>query len=241
MRVPFYNIFIDVESESSVLEFCEYILKRDTSKSVGFLNAHCFNLTQKNLLYRESLSKFDLILNDGVGISIAGKIRGVKFKENLNGTDLIPKIIEKGYKLNKIFYLLGTKNHALDKAIENLNKKHPGIKIAGKHHGFINQTDNIKIINEIVINKVDIVVVGMGVPHQELWIQSNKDLLPNVQLFVAGGAIIDFISGIVKRAPRIFRILRLEWLFRLIIEPKRMWRRYLIGNLLFFYNILKNR
>jgi exopolysaccharide biosynthesis WecB/TagA/CpsF family protein len=77
----------------------------------------------------------------------------------------------------------------------------------------------------------------MGVPTQEIWIRENKDKLKNVKLFVAGGAILDFLSGRVKRAPLFVRQMSLEWLFRLVLEPVRLWKRYIIGNILFFYYV----
>ena len=79
----------------------------------------------------------------------------------------------------------------------------------------------------------------MGVPRQELWIMNNKERLPKVKLFVAGGAILDFISGEINRAPQWIRRINMEWMYRLCLEPKRMWKRYLTGNFLFFYHVFK--
>ncbi len=237
MRIPFYNISIDVLHEKEVINAIDKLFKEDSPHSLFFINAHCFNLAKKNIDYVSAIKNASLVLNDGIGISIAGRIAGVKFPDNLNGTDLIPTIIKMGYEQNKRFYFLGTKDHQLYLAKNNLETLYPGIQIAGMHNGFFSTEETHKIINEINALKIDILIVGMGVPRQELWIHENISKLKTVKLCIAGGAILDFISGEIHRAPLWIRKIKMEWAFRLLLEPKRMWKRYLIGNLVFFYNL----
>ena len=108
----------------------------------------------------------------------------------------------------------------------------------GIYHGFFSSTEENMIIEEINSRKVDVLIVGMGVPKQELWITAIKDKLETAKLCVAGGAIIDFIAGNVTRAPKWMRVMQIEWLYRLFLEPKRLWRRYLIGNIKFLYYVI---
>ena len=98
-----------------------------------------------------------------------------------------------------------------------------------------------EIVNDINNSKAELLIVGMGVPLQEKWLYLNSQKLSNVKLSVAGGAIFDFMSNKVRRAPKIIRKLKMEWIFRLLLEPKRLWRRYLIGNFKFVYYIVKGR
>lgn len=241
MKHNFYDIKIDILTIDIALSNIKRILIQTEHKTLFFLNAHCFNIAQKNEKYFNALQSSDYLLNDGVGISIAGTLKGIKFQDNLNGTDLIPLIIKEGYVDNQTFYLLGTKDSILEKTKENLKREYPGIKIVGMHNGFFSESENKDIINQINETKAAIVIVGMGVPQQEIWISENKKYLPDVKLFIAGGAILDFLSGNIKRAPQWMRKMKIEWLYRLCLEPKRMWKRYLLGNILFFYYILKQK
>lgn len=239
MKTDFYNIKIDLLNSDEALSCCKNSLLEESNKTLFFLNAHCFNLAQKNDKYFEALQSSDYLLNDGVGISIAGRLKGLKFPDNLNGTDFIPLVIKEGYLNNKTFYLLGTKDQVLGRAKINLEDKFPGIKIIGMHNGFFSDKESEDIINDINRLKVDVLIVGMGCPQQEMWIHNNKSKMAEVQLFIAGGAILDFLSGAVSRAPQWMRKFKMEWIYRLCLEPRRMWKRYIIGNFQFFYNIYK--
>ena len=236
MRKKFFNIELDLLTTIDALKTIQDYLNSDKNYINCFINAHCFNIAQKNSEYKKSLESFDLILNDGIGIKLASHLIRLDLMENLNGTDLIPKIITLASQLKKRIYLLGGKPGIAELACKNIEKAIPGVVIAGFHDGYF--TDNQKIVEEINSSGADLLIVGMGVPKQEIWLSQNKKSL-NTKLSIAGGAIIDFQAGNVMRAPLWMQKVYLEWLFRLLQEPKRLWKRYLIGNLVFFYNILK--
>ncbi len=200
-----------------------------------FLNAHCFNISTKDKLYKSSLEKATFILNDGIGIEIGAKFNGIKIKENLNGTDLIPSILENLPKHSKIFFL-GGKEGVAEKASEKLFRKK--IQVVGSSNGYF--TSNDLVIQKINESEANVLVVGMGVPYQENWLTSNMKHLKHIKLAIAGGAILDFLSENINRAPLWVRKMKMEWAFRLLMEPKRMWKRYLMGNFIFFYNLLKS-
>ena len=189
-----------------------------------------------NLKYRNALSKASFLLNDGIGVELAGRLSGVIFKDNLNGTDLIPEVLKKMPDGCKIF-LLGAKEGVAKNAMREL--VNDGLNVVGCHSGFFD--DNENVLTEIINSNANVLVLGMGVPKQEIWLNDNIEYLPNIKLSLVGGAIIDFISKEIRRAPKLVREIRLEWLFRLLLEPKRMWKRYLIGNLKFIYHIIKNK
>jgi N-acetylglucosaminyldiphosphoundecaprenol N-acetyl-beta-D-mannosaminyltransferase len=239
MRSKFYNLHIDFYSSSEIISSITNDLTQNITKSVFFINAYCFNTSQNNTIYAKAINNSDYILNDGIGIKIAGIINGTKFKENLNGTDLIPQIIKIAHIHGKSIYLLGSTEFIINKTKANIEKEFQGIKIVGVHNGFFNENEEENLVNEINTLKPDILIVGMGVPKQELFIDRNKSKLNQVKVCIAGGAIIDFISGDIKRAPLWIRKINFEWAYRLYLEPKRMWRRYIVGNFMFFYYILK--
>ncbi len=236
MKSRLLNINIDLfDSEEEVLALLSKDIDSGRSIELFFLNAHCFNLAQKDREYFDILNSCDYLLNDGIGIKIASKIEKLVLKKNLNGTDFIPEIAEmaakKGYKI----FLLGAKDGIAEEAAVKLKEKFEGLQIAGVHSGYGLDESVLEMINN---SKADILIAGMGVPMQEKWIRENKSKLGSVKLFVGGGAILDFLSQRIRRAPLLMRKIGLEWVFRLCLEPGRLWRRYLVGNFLFFYYIL---
>lgn len=236
MKSKLLNINIDLfDDEKEVLALLSKDIDSGRSIELFFLNAHCFNLAQKDREYFDILNSCDYLLNDGIGIKIASKIEKLVLKKNLNGTDFIPEIAEmaskKGYKI----FLLGAKDGRAEEAAVKLKEKFEGLQIAGVHSGYGLDESVLEMINN---SKPDILIAGMGVPMQEKWIRENKSKLGSVKLFVGGGAILDFLSQRIRRAPLLMRKIGLEWLFRLCLEPGRLWRRYLVGNFLFFYYIL---
>lgn len=236
MKSKLLNIDIDLfDSEEEVLSLLSKDIDERRSVELFFLNAHCFNLAQKDREYFDILNSCDYLLNDGIGIKIASKIEKLVLKKNLNGTDFIPKIAEmatkKGYKI----FLLGAKDRVAEEAASKLKEKFEGIQIVGVHSGYGLDDGVLEKINN---SNPDILIAGMGVPMQEKWIRENKKKLACVKLFVGGGAILDFLSQKIRRAPLFMRKFGLEWVFRLCLEPGRLWRRYLVGNFLFFYYIL---
>ena len=236
MKSRLLNIDIDLfDDEKEVLALLSKDIDSGRSIELFFLNAHCFNLAQKDREYFDILNSCDYLLNDGIGIKIASKIEKLVLKKNLNGTDFIPEIAEmaakKGYKI----FLLGAKDGIAEEAAVKLKEKFEGLQIAGVHSGYGLDESVLELINN---SKADILIAGMGVPMQEKWIRENKSKLGSVKLFVGGGAILDFLSQRIRRAPLFMRKFGLEWVFRLCLEPGRLWRRYLVGNFLFFYYIL---
>lgn len=238
-KKQFFNIDLNVYTEDEVFRDIHNILDADVTRTIFFLNAHCFNVAQKNKEYRRSLKESDLLLNDGIGLKIGSFFTGIRFKGNLNGTDLIPKILRIAAKKgNKVFFL-GGKTGVADKAAKKASKKIDHLNISGCQSGYFSKDEEGVLINQIIEKRTDILVVGMGVPRQELWCQRNKEKLKRVKLIIAGGAILDFLSEEITRAPVWMRKTGLEWVYRLYLEPGRMWKRYLWGNLVFFYYVFK--
>lgn len=238
-KTPFYHISLTILNSHDVLSEIDKYLIGNNKHTVLFINAHCFNLAAKDLEYQKIINNSDLILNDGVGVEIASRFAGIHLKENLNGTDLIPRIIELASNKNQKIFLLGAKNDVVTAAKTSLEKMFPGICIVGTSSGYFD--DDFEVIREINDSRADILIVGMGVPLQEKWIAKNLESMEFVKVFVAGGAIFDFLSGRFKRAPVMVQKLKMEWLVRLIQEPNRLFGRYFLGTFLLFFNMIKSR
>ena len=238
-KVKFFNLSIDVLDRQGFFRELRQYLSTDHKVSINFLNVHCFNTAQKNIEYKNALERCTFLLNDGVGVDIAGKLIGVGFKENMNGTDLIPQLIDFFVRNGMTVFCFGAKKEVIEKAVRNIEADYPGLSVVGYSDGYAE--DPASVIEQINLSHADAVILGLGVPRQELWVDSYGDRLKSVRVFVSGGAIFDFVSGNVLRAPNFIRRIKLEWLFRLIQEPRRLFSRYIIGNFLFFYYVVVRR
>lgn len=236
MKRKYFNLELDVLDRQGVFRAVRETIRVSSQININFLNAHCFNVAQKNAEYASALKQSSLLLNDGIGVDIGAKVLGFRFPENLNGTDLIPELVGVFAEDGVPVFFLGARDEVISKAVETLTTRFPSLRVAGYSSGYFK--DEKQLNARISESGACAVIVGMGVPLQELWVQRNKANLPGIRVFVAGGAIFDFLSGTVKRAPLWVQKLKLEWLFRLLQEPKRLFSRYVIGNFVFLLSIL---
>jgi len=217
------------------------IIHSKESITVGFLNQHGFNLAHSNSNVYGDFSDIDYLLRDGKGIEIACRYYNIDPKVNMNGTDFIPKIISEldrsCHKTN--FFAYGTTNPWLNKGASNLFKTNDFHSL----DGFKCDDEYIKNFSSKESDKLNVVVLAMGMPKQERIAKKIKYIAKNRTIIICGGAILDFQSDRVERAPNVFQSHGFEWLYRLVREPKRLFSRYVIGIPVFFYKlfILKAR
>ncbi|TKB19949.1 MAG: WecB/TagA/CpsF family glycosyltransferase [Mesorhizobium sp.] len=206
---------------------------------VSFLNAHNANLAYSDPVFAEALDDF-LVLPDGVGVDIAAKLLyGAPFPDNLNGTDFVPAFLQASTRPLTVALLGATRVNA-EAASVKLSALAVQHKFVVVHDGYFSPAEEPAIVERIARLRPDVLLVAMGVPRQELWIARHIDAR-HCTLPIAVGALLDFLSGTVPRAPLWMRRLRLEWLFRLWIEPVRLWRRYVVGNPLFLWRVFKQK
>ena len=156
--------------------------------------------------------------------------------EIVDGTDLFPRLCERAADERLALYLLGARPSVAAAAAEAMRAKHPHLEIAGTHHGYFDSRHTSTIVNDINTSGAHILLVAMGAPRQDLWLAAHREELRTPILMGVGG-LFDFYSGNIRRAPMWMREIGLEWVWRLLQEPGRMWRRYLIGNPLFLYRV----
>ena len=231
------NVLVTRATKDQVLASIDERMRAGLKTRVYFVNAHCYNIAQSDASYRQCVNEAELAVNDGIGLQLGGKVHGISFTENLNGTDLTPHILtlaaERGWRV----FFFGGRPGVAEAAARRLAAQLPGLIVAGATDGYASLADDT-LCERINAVQPDIVIVALGVPLQEKWIDANLDRLC-VRLAIGVGAYLDFASGSIRRAPVIVRRLRMEWAYRLLLEPKRLWRRYLIGNLLFLYYIFR--
>lgn len=196
-----------------------------------FINAHSINTLSKDSMFKSCLQRADGLFADGSGMRLAAKKKGFGLLANLNGTDMLPEICKQAAADGKSIYLLGGGEGIAKKAAKRLKQVHPALKIAGTHNGFFNFKDKASseaMVAEINATQADIVLVGFGSPHQELWCEQFANAL-HCQTVMAVGGLFDFFSGAIPRAPLFMREIGMEWVWRLIQEPKTKFKRYVIG------------
>lgn len=197
---------------------------------VAFANAHTVNIARRDRAFAKALEGA-LLLNDGIGVEIASRsLYGAPFPENLNGTDFTPALLTALRRRTRIF-LVGSAPGIAEAAARLLEARHPNAAVVGTQHGFFGPAEEGALADRIAASGADLVLAAMGNPRQELWARANLARLGVPILCV--GALLDFTAGAVRRAPGWVQRTRTEWLYRLVQEPRRMAKRYLIGNLVF--------
>lgn len=201
---------------------------------VVFVNAHVVNEAWRDPAYRSTVATADCRYADGSGLAIAARLAGRRLADNVNGTDLLPLLAAEAVRHGATLFLLGGAPGAAAGSASTLAAQGFPHAIAGTHHGFFEKgsADEDQVIARINASGASILLVGMGVPLQDQWIERNAHRI-RVPVLVGVGGLFDFFSGRVSRAPAMLRTLGLEWTWRLAQEPKRMWRRYIIGNATF--------
>ncbi len=229
-----------------VQELINYIIKTakiDRKTVIGNVNVRSMNFAYELPWYKDFLNKSDLVFCDGFGVLLGAKLCGysVNSYHRMTCPDYIEDLALACERENVSLYLLAGKTRTVDKAITKLKAVAPNLKIKG-HHGYFDKfgEENEYVINEINNFKPDVLYVGFGMPLQERWILNNLNRI-DAKVFLPLGACLDFYTGTVYRGPSWMTNNGLEWLTRLITEPQRLWERYVIGNPLFFYRVLREK
>lgn len=207
-------------------------------KTVLFFANTNFIVKCRFLLERKMLATV-ILVNDGVGMDIAAKLfHGERFESNLNGTDFTPFLFNESPQPLRVF-MLGGKPDVLEKAVRHVEDNLMQ-KVVGSCDGYQHASELVGLVAKINAVEPDVVLVAMGNPMQEKWIAEHCDAI-NAKLFMGVGALFDFWSGDKPRAPDMVRSLRLEWFYRLCLEPRRLMRRYTIEIIIFLSHCIKYR
>ncbi|GIU18119.1 MULTISPECIES: WecB/TagA/CpsF family glycosyltransferase [unclassified Shewanella] len=221
-----------------VLLQCQH--RSQPMQQYAFINADCLNISTKDEPYRQCLKQTKHIFADGIGVRLACLSKQKALQDNLNGTDMFPRLCQLAANNNLSIFMLGGGEGVAQSAAVNMQKQYPALKIAGCHHGFFdsdsNSEENQDVITIINQSNADILLVAMGAPKQELWLEANKQQL-TCSIGIGVGGLFDFYAKRIKRAPFWLRQMGFEWCYRLLQEPKRMWKRYIIGNQSFLYRV----
>lgn len=224
------------KSEESFYKILEKNLKNDKKTFIVTANPETFMMSEKDEEMRELLlDKNTILVPDGIGIVKAARMINYDVKERIAGIDIANKLLELGDKQKKTIYLFGSKQEVIVSMKEVLKKDYPNLELAGTSNGY--EKDKDKVFEKIANAKPDIVLVALGIPLQEKLIYKHLDKFDK-GIFVGVGGSFDVISGHKKRAPKIFIKLNLEWLYRILKEPKRL-KRFYDSNVKFLFKVKK--
>lgn len=223
------HLVSDASAEQRLLE---QLSSPERCTVVGFVNAHAFNLSAGNADYHEALSAAQVLLRDGSGMAILLRRLGMPVGLNMNGTDFIPKLLA-SYRGRRVA-LWGTCEPFLSQAAQRAESEF-GVDVISTAHGFADLGHYLGLAER---ERPELVVLGMGMPKQE-WLAARLAALDIPCVVVCGGAILDFLGGKVTRAPHWVRRLGCEWAYRLLLEPRRLFQRYVLGNPQFLWRTLR--
>ena len=206
------------------------------------VNAHCLNLCYKDSALRDSLNGADVVFCDGAGVMLAARMLGGRIPARITYAAWIWRLAGFAAAEGFSFYFLGARPGVAQEAATRLRERYPGLRIVGVRHGYFDHSagsaENEAVLEEINATAPDILLVGLGMPLQERWLTQNRHRL-DARVALSGGAVFDYASRRVRRGPRILTERGFEWLARLLNEPRRLWRRYLLGNPLFLLRVLR--
>lgn len=210
--------------------------RRDHIK-LAFCNAHLVNLAMNDAELQRVLARF-LVLSDGIGVDIGSRLlHGASFPANLNGTDFTPALLAAHERPLKVM-LLGGRPGVAERAAARLAQDFETHRFEVLSHGYFTPTEESELLRRLRKARPDLLLVAFGNPLQERWIAEKIDAR-HASVAAGIGALFDFLAGEVTRAPEAIRLMRLEWLYRLWLEPGRLWRRYVLGNPAFLLRMLR--
>jgi len=213
---------------------------RGEARMITYVNAHCMNIAAQDNEYRNLLNQSDLVHADGISIVWASEFLHQQKLTKVTGRewidDFCKMISDRGLSL---FILAGKPGIAVT-ARDNIQRKYPDIRIVGSSDGYFSEKSEMEVLQSIEASSPDVLMVGMGVPHQEKWIHNHRDEISAPVIWAVGG-LFDIVAGILKPVPERLNRLGLEWLWSLMANPRGKWKRYLIGNPMFILRVLKQK
>lgn len=235
--INFMGINIDVVNTQGLYDKIIEFVHEGGRHQVMYVNAHCMVISQRDKEYRHILNRAHLVYADGMSLVWGARLSGHHLPGRSTAADFMPGFFSRFSERGLRIYLLGGRPGVARETAESVRGDNPEAGIVGTHHGYFRSEENREIIGKINETRPDIVMVGMGVPYQEKWIEEHLDRI-EAPVVWGVGALFDFLSGRLARGPQFLLDNGFEWLCRLLVEPRRLWRRYFVGNALFTWYVI---
>lgn len=235
--VTILGVPIDEYTTSEFIAHLEQLIEQPEQALVCPVNADMLNQSFTNNWLRSFISSADIVQAESSGVLLGAKLKGKSLAYKITSNEVVYALAKAWEDKDYSIYLLGGPEGQAEVAAAKLHELYPNFNIVGCHRGHLNETETTEVIQLINTAKPSILMVGFGCPIQEEWIAKHRSSL-NVPLLWPIGNLTSFVSGNVKTAPQWMKDFGLEWLYRFYQEPRRMWRRYIIGNPLFVFRVL---
>jgi N-acetylglucosaminyldiphosphoundecaprenol N-acetyl-beta-D-mannosaminyltransferase len=198
-------------------------------RTVITLNAAVVTMLRGDPVLRAAVRSADLVLADGMPLVWAARWLGTPLPGRVTGVDLMTRLLDAGRARGLRVFLLGATQERLDRMVAVVGVRHPGVVVAGARNGYFAAAEHAEVAAQIRAARADLLLIGMPTPAKEIWCAQHRDVLGTPVALGVGGAF-DVLAGFVRRAPTWMQAAGLEWLWRLAMEPRRLWRRYLVSN-----------
>jgi N-acetylglucosaminyldiphosphoundecaprenol N-acetyl-beta-D-mannosaminyltransferase len=242
--ITFCGINVHTVRADSVIKGIRETISLNGRMLIAGINADLTNLSYREAWLREFMNSCDIVFCDGIAVKWGAKLLGTPLPARIPVPDWIDDLMGAAEKNNIRLFLLGASEEVMAAAKANLESRYPRLSIVGSHHGYFEKrpdsSENTAVVRLINESRPDVVLVGMSVPVQERWLWENWERL-TVPVALVVGAVFEMLAGTKRRPPRWMTDHGLEWLGRLLLEPRRLWKRYLIGNPRFVAHVLRER
>jgi N-acetylglucosaminyldiphosphoundecaprenol N-acetyl-beta-D-mannosaminyltransferase len=232
--INLHGIDISAMRMEDVLHVCESHIAEGSNLLLGVVNVAKLVNCRKNIELRESLVEADIVLADGLPIVWLSRLVGDPLPERIAGIDIMYRLLELASNRNYGVFFLGATQLVIQKVVETVQLKYPGVRIAGYRNGYFKESEEKDVVEQIKNSSADIIFVAVPTPQKETFLRKWRDHM-NVPICHGVGGSFDVVAGVTKRAPDWMQKCGMEWFYRLIQEPRRMWKRYLVTNSTFAF------
>lgn len=241
-RIEILGVAVHLLTIAELHHYLLQVIQKGQKAAILNVNVHALNLAYSHEWLKSYFNQAEIVFCDGAGVMLAARWLGHHIPERITYADWMWQLAQWAELHQLSLYFLGGKPNIAEKAAQKIHQQFPKLLIAGTHHGYFQKhgQENEAIIQQINQIRPHILVLGLGMPTQEQWLLHNWHKL-QVNVALTGGAVFDYLSGELVRAPRWMTQNGLEWLGRLIIEPSRLWKRYILGNPLFLWRLWKQK
>lgn len=237
-RYSFLNVHFDSLTMDETLELIAESIEKKAFIQHVVINVAKLIYAQKNNELRQTINDCQIINVDGAGVVLGAKLLGLNIPERVTGIDLMERLVQMSEQKSYRIFFLGAKNEILDEVIKVYKKRYPNLEVAGARNGYFSAEEEQTVAQEIRDSRADILFVAISSPKKEMFLNKYKELM-QVPFVMGVGGSFDVVAGKVKRAPVWMQNYGMEWVYRLIQEPGRMWKRYFYTNAMFLALVIK--
>lgn len=227
-------------SEDEAVDAIARLIDERGSHYAAVVNAAKIVAASKDNALKRALLKADLVTADGMSVVWASRLLGKPLKERVTGIELFNRLVRLASERGWAVYFLGARDESVRGVVAQFTSEYPALRVAGYRDGYFDVSESASIAQAVKASSSDLLFVAMGSPAQEYWITSNLEAT-GARFALGVGGSFDHVTGLARRAPVWMQRTGLEWLYRLIREPRRLWRRYLVGNIVFVRLVIRQR